>query len=259
MDSIFILVLKALFVISVIGKYEKYGFPGTGIAFHKDTAVYQPLISGVVVATKTLKDLKNDFDEDTSKDIAAVSSGKQSRINAIKTGVTAGIKKIFKPFGSKKLIMITAGGTILFICLITVGIFLLGKSPEKAPEKTKETQDTAPVKDEIKPPLPAEAVFEDIVILKPFEHIQLKEGSSIKQISMTLSLELSDSRYKKEVHAMDEKIRQIIELQLNGMTWLELRNPEGKIMLKYELLKQMNSLFAEVMIRNIYFTNFLMQ
>jgi len=221
------------------------------------------------VAQNTLKDMRNDLDDDTLEDIAGISSNKmkQRRVNSLMAGVSVKIKGIVKKlFGSKKAILITTASTVLFISLGAAGVFFFAKSPEevpeKVPEKVKDTQEKPVKEEEVKkaaPPLIAEVVFEDMIVLKSFDRIPLKEGSGMKVISMNLSLELSDTRYKKEVHAMEDKIRQIITEQVEGMTGLELRNPEGKIMLKYELLKQMNSIFSEVMIRNIYFTNFLMQ
>jgi len=217
------------------------------------------------VAQNTLKDMRNDLDGDTLEDIAGISSNKmkQRRVNSLMAGVSVKIKGIVKKlFGSKKAILITTASTVLFISLGAAGVFFFAKSPEEVPEKVKDTQEKPVKEEEVKkaaPPLIAEVVFEDMIVLKSFDRIPLKEGSGMKVISMNLSLELSDTRYKKEVHAMEDKIRQIITEQVEGMTGLELRNPEGKIMLKYELLKQMNSIFSEVMIRNIYFTNFLMQ
>jgi flagellar FliL protein len=217
------------------------------------------------VAQNTLKDMRNDLDDDTLEDIAGTSSNKmkQRRVNSLMAGVSVKIKGIVKKlFSSKKAILITTAGTVLFISLGAAGVFFFAKSPEEVPEKVKDTQEKPVKEEEVKkaaPPLIAEVVFEDMIVLKSFDRIPLKEGSGMKVISMNLSLELSDTRYKKEVHAMEDKIRQIITEQVEGMTGLELRNPEGKIMLKYELLKQMNSIFSEVMIRNIYFTNFLMQ
>lgn len=107
--------------------------------------------------------------------------------------------------------------------------------------------------------IPTEVVFEDIVVLAPFEHIQMKETSDMKLISLNVSLETTDPRYKTQVSAMEGSIRKIIQDQVREMTWLELRNPEGKIQLKYELLRQINAIFPQVMVRNLYFTNFLMQ
>jgi flagellar FliL protein len=78
-------------------------------------------------------------------------------------------------------------------------------------------------------------------------------------ISMNLSLELTDPKYKKQIYTMEGRIREIITSQLEGMTWLELRNPEGKIILKYNLLKRINPIFPKLTVRNIYFTYFIMQ
>jgi flagellar FliL protein len=58
---------------------------------------------------------------------------------------------------------------------------------------------------------------------------------------------------------MEDRIRTIVTQQVGTMTWLELRNPEGKIMLKYNLLKRINAVFPKPMVHNIYFTTFIMQ
>lgn len=218
-----------------MGKHEKYGIPGTGIANLWDTADNQ-LISGDPVAAKTLKDMKNDPDED------------------LPAGVSVRIKGIGKTFfSSKKAVMITAAGIILLIGGIAGALFFFGKSPES--DRNTQGKEAA----QAVVPLTASAVFEDIVALRPFERIQLKDGSSMTLISITLALELTDSRYKQEVHAVEDRIRQIVTSRLEGMGWLELRNPEGKIILKYDLLKRINSIFPETVVRNIYYTNFLMQ
>ena len=104
-----------------------------------------------------------------------------------------------------------------------------------------------------------EIIFEDIVELEPFERIPLKSSSTMGLISMNLSLELTDPRYKKQIFTMEGRIREIITNQLEEMMWLELRNPEGKIILKYNLLKRINAIFPKLTVRNIYFTYFIMQ
>lgn len=104
-----------------------------------------------------------------------------------------------------------------------------------------------------------ENIFEDIVELEPFERIPLKSSSTMGLVSMNLSLELTDPRYKKQIFTMEGRIREIITNQLEEMMWLELRNPEGKIILKYNLLKRINAIFPKLTVRNIYFTYFIMQ
>lgn len=212
------------------------------------------------MGAKNLKEMRNDFDEGLLEDMEGASSNEMEKGKGkyLKDIIFAGIKGIFGIFfRSKKTVMITVVGTVFFIGLITGGMLFFKKSSEKV----KGDQDATAGKEDVKiaTPLVKESVFQDIVVLEPFDRIRLKEGSDMKLISLNLSLELSDQRYKKEVRAMEDKIRQIITGKIEKMTWLELRGPEGKIMLKYDLLKQMNSIFSEVMIRNIYFTNFLMQ
>tara|TARA_B100000614_G_scaffold240556_1_gene241013 strand:+ start:163 stop:753 length:591 start_codon:yes stop_codon:yes gene_type:complete len=104
-----------------------------------------------------------------------------------------------------------------------------------------------------------EMIFEDVVVLAPFVRIPLRGSSAMGMISLNISLELTDHRYRKSVVTMEDRIRKIVTQQVREMTWLELRHPQGKIELKYALLKRMNGIFPKVMIRNVYFTNFLMQ
>jgi flagellar FliL protein len=104
-----------------------------------------------------------------------------------------------------------------------------------------------------------ETVFEDVIDLEPFDRLPLKSGSTMKRVSMNLSLELIDPQFREQVSAMAGRIRGIISGQVQQMNWLSLRSSEGKIMLKYTVLKRINSLFPEATVRNIYFTSFIMQ
>ncbi|MCP4673333.1 MAG: flagellar basal body-associated FliL family protein [Desulfobacula sp.] len=161
-------------------------------------------------------------------------------------------KKIFK---SKKSIIIIAVSFVLIIGLGVGAWFLFfNVSPEEEQAKIaseKMLGNTSIQEQEI--------IFEDIVELEPFERIPLKSSSSMGLISMHVSLELTDQRYRKQIFTMEERIREIITGQIQEMTWLELRNPEGKLLLKYNLLKRINSIFPKLMVRNIYFTYFIMQ
>nr|NJM03144.1 hypothetical protein [Desulfobacula sp.] len=208
------------------------------------------------MTAKTLKEMRNDPDGDEPDDnLGTVSDTKKPGGDRGKA-LVAGIKGIFrKAFGSKKAVMITVACLILFTGLIAGGLVFFGPNKDQEAARPAAGDESANGATH----LIEEAVFEDIVALAPFERIRLKEGPGMKLISLNLSLELSAGRYKQVVHAEEEKIRQIVAEQAERMSWLELRNPEGKIMFKYELLKRMNSIFSEVMIRNIYFTYFVMQ
>jgi flagellar basal body-associated protein FliL len=105
----------------------------------------------------------------------------------------------------------------------------------------------------------AQSIFEDVIDLEPFDHIPLKPGSTMKRVSMNLSLELIDPQFRGQVSSMADRIREIISGQVHQMTWLSLRSPEGKIIFKYTVLNRINSLFPTATVRNIYFTSFIMQ
>ncbi|WDP89805.1 MAG: flagellar basal body-associated FliL family protein [Desulfobacter sp.] len=150
--------------------------------------------------------------------------------------------------GKKKLIAIIAAAVfVLVLAVAGAWFFFFSGEEEKAAPPVQEVEK----KEEI--------VFEDIVVMEPFERIPMKTGSAMNFISLDLSLELSDHRYRRQVYTVQDRLRRIVEVQVKNASWLELRTPEGKIKLKYEMLRQMNKIFPKVTIRNIYFTNFLMQ
>ena len=164
-----------------------------------------------------------------------------------------------KILGNKKrLIMIAAGLGLVIVLFMGIWIFFFS-----GPDEEEDTShDGSPVTQEGIPAgleQNAGIIFEDIVVLEPFERIPLKGNSAMGTISLTVLLELTEHQYRKHVYTMEDRIRNIISGQIREMTWLELRNPEGKIKLKYELLKRMNSIFPKVTVRHIYFTNFIMQ
>lgn len=161
-------------------------------------------------------------------------------------------------FSNKKRLVLIIAGFLVLVMVAGGVLFFFSGSDEEAAETTENAMMTD---EDVKAALEKapEIVFEDIVVLEPFERIDLKSNSAMKTISLGLSLELTDHRYRKMVVTVEDRLRKIVQGQVREMTWLELRNPEGKLRLKYELLKRMNSIFPKVTIRNIYFTNFLMQ
>ena len=217
------------------------------------------------MAEDILDEMDDDFDDDSMEDILDDSLKDFSgETEGVKNGslikkMLIRIKEIPKQiFGSKKKIILVVVLLVLLISLATgAGLFFFNKSFEE----DQIVQGTIESRQDIKGTLAQEdeVIFEDIIDLEPFERIKLKTSSTMTLISMNLSLELIDHRYRKQVYTMKDRIRKIITGQVEEMTWLELRNSEGKILLKYDLLKRINSIFPKATIRNIYFTNFIMQ
>ncbi len=173
-----------------------------------------------------------------------------------KTLLAGKISGIFKKnFKSKKSIIIIAVSSALLMTICAgVWFFFFRVDPD-------EKQATIVAEKMLKESAARdrEIIFEDIVDLEPFGRIPLKSSSVMGLISIHLSLELTDQRYRKQIFTMEGQIRGIITGQMQEMTWLELRNPEGKLLLKYNLIKRINSIFPKLTVRNIYFTYFIMQ
>lgn len=196
------------------------------------------------------EDLGDDsFDEESLED-TELSEKKEAKKNLL----VRLKEKIPQRLKNKKNLVIIGAAT-LAVVLIAVALFFFVFSSSDDTALIEEEQ----IKSEQGAVLEQEIIFEDIVELEPFERIQLKTSSTMGFLNLTLSLELTDHRYRKQIYSMEDRIRQIVETQAAEMTWLELRNPDGKIRMKYDLLKRMNSLFPKPAIRNIYFTYFIMQ
>ncbi len=179
-------------------------------------------------------------------------NSKESVIKRLSGKFTKAFKKISL---SKKSIIIIAVSSVLLISLIIATLFFIFKSsPEEDQDKIALQENSEVVEAQEQA-----IVFEDIVELEPFERISLKPSSTMAMVTIHVSLELADQRYRKQIFTMEDRIRNIITGQLAQMTWLELRSSEGKIMLKYNLLKRINSIFPKLTIRNLYFTYFIMQ
>ncbi|WP_321494511.1 flagellar basal body-associated FliL family protein [uncultured Desulfobacter sp.] len=162
--------------------------------------------------------------------------------------------------GKKKLII------ILLLALFLLGgigagvfFFLSGGKKEEVPEQPVDKD--AVTEESIQAALEdqSKAIFEDIVQLEPFEQIFLQQNSYKQYISLGIALEMMDPGLRRQVYSMEPRIRKIIETQMRQMKWMELRTPQGKLKLKFELLNRINQIFPKVAIRHIYFTNFIMQ
>ena len=191
-------------------------------------------------------------DEDLTDDDADDPDGEKTSENKILSRLK---EKIPAKLRTKKAMIILGAACLLFI-LLTAGLIFIVFGGEEEPDQIPPVDQAGIESGTIQE---QEIIFEDIVELAPFERISLKTSSTMGLISLTLALELTDYRYRKQIYAMEVRLRQIVETQVAEMTWLELRNPEGKIRLKYDLINRMNSLFPKTTVRNIYFTYFIMQ
>ena len=210
---------------------------------------------GDILTEDLLEEMDGDMAEESLDTVQSQKApGKESLIKRL----LAGIQRLLAD--KKRVVLILCAGVALIAILAGVWFFLLKGDDPLEPNEIPATQQGVQADgNESGSDIIEEIVFEDIIVLAPFERIRLKGGSAMGLISLNVSLELMDLGYKTQVLSAQERIRKIVEGQVQEMKWGELRNPEGKIHLKYELLKRINSIFPKVMVRNIYFTNLIMQ
>ncbi len=193
-----------------------------------------------------------------NKDAAAPDSkGKKKlpSLTPLMTAVSSRVKTVF--VAHKRIVVII---TVSVLSCIFVGVVLWTVFSPKDPAETEGADPVIQMETRQKFLVSSqEIVFDDVVDLDPFERIPLKRNTAMGMVSINLSLELMDHRYRKQVHTLTDSIRKIVIDQVAEMGWLELRNPEGKLLLKYRLLTQINALFPSPTVRNVYFTYFVMQ
>ena len=155
---------------------------------------------------------------------------------------------------SRKWMLMGLAGVMVVILGISVWFFFLAPAPEPEPEEVVETAEEAvPVVPTI------EEVYPDIVVLEPFKRMYLADGSAMAYLNVNVALELMAPEDREQVTARQEQIREVLAARFREMKWIDLRSPSGKIRMKYEALARINSAFPKPLVRNIYFTNFIMQ
>lgn len=234
-----------------------------------------------------LDDDSEDFQDEDLEDISGEDTVEKSGGKFSKEAITAKVKDIISQLSGlvskvpidfsklpidinqvKKLVQIITGSVrnliiagvsfVIFIVLVfTIALFLFGGEPEEIPEDLHPVVNQETGESELL--LEEEIIFEEIVELEPFERISLRTSTTMGLVSINLALELFNPEDRRIINSSQERIRQIITGQVGNMTWLELRNPDGKILLKYNLLRRINAMFPEPVVRNVYFTYFIMQ
>ncbi len=171
-------------------------------------------------------------------------------------------KSFLKRFLNLKMII------IYFIVLLLLGgslfagwfFFLKGndkaaiEKPGQAEQKNKAGKNATEAK---KTPR-----FKDIVELAPFVKIKLRPSGRFSLLTMSIALKLADNNMRTAIEAEKKIIRSIIVREAGTMTWFTLRNPAGKLKLKYMLIAGINSAMkksSKAKIENLYFTYFIMQ
>ena len=76
---------------------------------------------------------------------------------------------------------------------------------------------------------------------------------------VSITLELSDQEVTKEVEKRLPIVKDAVIDILSSKTYSDIRTPEGKEKLRFELIKRINTILVKGGVRNLYFTEFVVQ
>lgn len=154
--------------------------------------------------------------------------------------------------GSKKLILI---GLIVLVLLAGAGagayFFLKGedKSAEQMAEEKEAEEDAAAAMAN----MPGPMINIDTFI------VNILDENNTRYLKSAISVECKNDLIAQQLEARRPQMQDAILLLIGNKTYDELRDLQGKLQLRAELLHKLNSLLPKEGITNIYFTDFVVQ
>ncbi|MBW1791685.1 MAG: flagellar basal body-associated FliL family protein [Deltaproteobacteria bacterium] len=98
----------------------------------------------------------------------------------------------------------------------------------------------------------------EIITLKPFV-VNLADPKGKRYLKLKLSLELDSLEASERVLKIAPKLRDIVIMMLTSLAFEEVMTPEGKIRIRDELTERFNRAARPDKIKNIYFSEFVVQ
>lgn len=94
--------------------------------------------------------------------------------------------------------------------------------------------------------------------LEPFV-VNLADPQAKRYLKVTISLELESPEAVERIKRVVPKLRDMVIILLTSLTFEEVMTPEGKVQIRDELLERFNQILRPDRVRNIYFTDFVVQ
>jgi flagellar FliL protein len=141
------------------------------------------------------------------------------------------------------VIVVAGGGAALYF-------LVLHKAPAAAEESLNPEPSTAPkVQAEPGPIVPYSSFL-----------VNLADVGGKRYLKFSLSIELSKHKnFLQEVEHKDAKIKDIIISIISSKTFEEVNTPQGKIALKQEILRRLNTIMSGGKVEDVFFTEFVVQ
>ncbi len=94
--------------------------------------------------------------------------------------------------------------------------------------------------------------------LQPFV-VNLADPKGKRYLKLKITIELESAEVLEKAEKAKPKMRDMVIMMLTSLTFEEVMTPEGKIRVRDELLERFNHVMRPSRIKNIYFTEFVIQ
>jgi len=108
------------------------------------------------------------------------------------------------------------------------------------------------------PPPEPEPVVGQIYAMSPFT-VNLADPKGRRYLKLRIQIEVADEKALEIVQKADPVLRDQVIMLLTSLSFEEVMTPEGKIRIREELLDRFNRALKPTRIKNIYFTEFIVQ
>ncbi|MDR1043992.1 MAG: flagellar basal body-associated FliL family protein [Candidatus Adiutrix sp.] len=181
--------------------------------------------------------------------------------------------------GGLKLILLVAAVLLVGLAggVVAARLFLGGSAPAEAPATEAAAppagsdspnpitapQDNRRSGEEAPPPaegeaLPAEAAGPINVEFKPFI-VNLGDGGGKRFLKLTLSVEAESPEMETEINNKTPQLRDLMLLLLSSLSYDDISTVDGKMRLRSQMLNRINTQLRSGKVRNIYFSEFVVQ
>ncbi len=150
-----------------------------------------------------------------------------------------------KKDGKKKLLLFLIIGLVLLGGVGSGAYFFLFAKNSPPPEEEA-------------PPEPPKPQVGPFLQLDPFI-VNLADPTGRRYLRVKITLEFRDDQAYQQANERIPQINDAIIMVLSSKTVEEVLSPEGKLELRMELIRKLNELLGPNAIRNIYFTQFVVQ
>lgn len=158
------------------------------------------------------------------------------------------------------LIVVVALLVVLLAIVGIIGFMLMGSAPTEQ-EIAQATPAAQPSKRPTAPQGSRGSDYSNIGVMYPLEPFTLNlltEGGA-RYIKCTMQLEQSTELLQPELEKKMAIIRDVVIRTLTSKTFEEVSTSKGKERLKDELVSKINEILIDGFVKNIYFTDFVVQ